>query len=63
MEEIPDHNHCRVCGKSVPVGKKTCSKECASKRAAALKQKQMLTYLMYGTAFFLVLLLVFAFHL
>jgi predicted nucleic acid-binding Zn ribbon protein len=25
---IPPHNHCRVCGKSIPVNKEFCSKKC-----------------------------------
>jgi len=28
---IPSHTHCRICGRSIPVGKEFCSNECREK--------------------------------
>ncbi|MCL4435192.1 MAG: DUF2116 family Zn-ribbon domain-containing protein [Thaumarchaeota archaeon] len=35
---IPPHSHCRVCGKSVPVNKEFCSKQC-EEEAAKITQR------------------------
>lgn len=47
-EEWGPHTHCIVCGKAIPEGEKTCSKECSRKYEEELKQykkQQKMSYL------------------
>lgn len=62
MDEVPPHAHCRVCGKSVPVGDMTCSTACATKRAEAQRRRVLLNYAFYGIAFILIVLLAYSYH-
>jgi predicted nucleic acid-binding Zn ribbon protein len=57
MDLIPVHKHCKVCGKPVPPEDITCSEACAKKRVEAMRNRQIWTYLFYGVALFLVILL------
>ncbi len=63
MDEVPDHAHCRVCGKAIATGDVTCGPVCARKRTEALQRRQRLTYAFYGIALILVLLLLYGSHL
>ncbi|MEA2055821.1 MAG: DUF2116 family Zn-ribbon domain-containing protein [Candidatus Thermoplasmatota archaeon] len=47
-EKIPQHAHCQVCGKAVPVSETLCSEECKQKYEALVKKRKMMVYLMYG---------------
>jgi predicted nucleic acid-binding Zn ribbon protein len=62
MDAIPVHKHCKACGKSIPPEDTTCSAECARKRAEVLRNRQLLTYLLYGVAFFLIILLAYSYR-
>ncbi|MGQ9718770.1 MAG: DUF2116 family Zn-ribbon domain-containing protein [Nitrososphaerales archaeon] len=37
---IPPHTHCRVCGKSIPLGKELCSNECREKESKAQRKSK-----------------------
>ncbi len=63
MEEVPDHAHCKVCGKAVPRGDITCGKVCAAKRADTIRRRQTLTYIFYGVGILLLILLLYSVHL
>lgn len=58
--EIPAHAHCKVCGKAMPEDSPTCSPACATRRADTLRRRQMLNYIFWGTALFLVVVLYFS---
>jgi predicted nucleic acid-binding Zn ribbon protein len=53
-----DHRHCKVCGRVCDVDSETCSTACRQKREAAIQSRRMWTYLLYGTAALLLILLV-----
>ena len=46
--QIPDHAHCGICGRAVPFGDKTCSKECAAKLEDLNKRRKRAMLMMYG---------------
>jgi len=47
-ESIPQHAHCHMCGKSIPVGETLCSEECKQKYQSLIKRRRIMLYLMYG---------------
>jgi len=52
-EKIPQHVHCHLCWKAIPVGETYCSDECKKKAMAIYKKRRILWY------FILVLIVVF----
>jgi len=46
-EIIPQHTHCHMCGKSIPVGETLCSEECKQKFQSLVKRRKIFLYLMY----------------
>jgi len=46
-ETIPQHNHCHMCGKSIPVGETLCSEECKQRFQSLVKRRKIILYLMY----------------
>jgi predicted nucleic acid-binding Zn ribbon protein len=59
MDEVPEHKHCKVCGKSIPPDDTTCSKDCANKRAQSMQTRRRWNYAFLVIMFLLVVLLVF----
>lgn len=54
---VPEHAHCEICGKPVPVGDRRCgSAECEEKFQAALRAKKRGMYMFVGLIFVLLLL-------
>jgi predicted nucleic acid-binding Zn ribbon protein len=47
-EIIPQHTHCHMCGKSIPVGETLCSEECKQKFQSLVKKRKIILYLMYA---------------
>ncbi len=46
---IPDHSHCEICGRTVPVGDSLCDDPaCKEKKDEALAQKKRSVYLLVG---------------
>lgn len=45
--QIPDHAHCTICGRAVPVGDKACA-EHEAKYAELTKKRKRAMYMMYG---------------
>ena len=52
-----DHRHCKNCGRTCPPDEETCSVACQEVRDRRARQRQMYTYLLYGTAALLLVLL------
>lgn len=46
--QIPDHAHCTICGRAIPFGDKTCSKECEGKLADLTRRRKRAMWTMYG---------------
>ena len=58
-ERIPQHTHCNICGKAVPVSETLCSDECKQKYDVLVKKRKLWVYIMYAAIFgFFILLLV-----
>lgn len=57
--QIPDHAHCGICGRAVPFGDKTCSKDCEKKYDDLQRRRKRAMWTMYGlmAVAFLVLVL------
>lgn len=60
VEKIPQHTHCNVCGKAIPLGEAQCSEECRQKFQVMVKKRKMLVYLMYGLVFVILILFIFS---
>ena len=43
-EKIPQHVHCNLCWKAIPVGEKFCSDDCKQKYQAMKKKGRILLY-------------------
>lgn len=57
-ESIPQHAHCNMCGKSIPVGETLCSEDCKQRYRTILKRRKLIVYLMYGMLAALIVLFV-----
>jgi len=47
-EKIPQHQHCQICGKAIPLGETLCSQECRQKYQNLVRRRKLMLYLMYG---------------
>jgi len=47
-EKIPQHNHCHICMKAIPVTENYCSEECKQKFLNMQKKRKLMIYFMYG---------------
>ena len=47
-EKVPQHVHCQICGKTIPVGETLCSEDCKQKYQRILRRRKLMVYLMYG---------------
>ncbi len=61
MPSSDDHRHCKVCGRVCPADEETCSTACATERARRARARSTYTYLLYGTAALLLVLLLSAY--
>lgn len=58
VENIPQHTHCHMCGKSIPVGETLCSEDCKQRYQTLLRRRKLIVYLMYGILAALIVLFV-----
>ena len=59
-QAVPQHQHCNMCGKSIPFGETLCSEECKQKFQTLVKRRKLVMYLLYGMiAAFIVVYIVF----
>jgi len=47
-EKIPQHYHCQICGKPIPLGETLCSEDCKQKYQALVRRRRIMLYFMYG---------------
>ena len=47
-ENVPQHTHCHVCMKAIPLGEALCSEECRQKYRSMLRRRKLMLYFMYG---------------
>lgn len=59
---IPPHEHCKICGKAIPVGREVCSTECREKDRKAQKRTKRMTRI-YTFSFILLMILIVIFSL
>ncbi len=48
MPKVPNHAHCRVCGKAIPASDDFCSTECRQSSEEDRKKRRRMLYLLYG---------------
>ena len=58
VEKIPQHAHCQMCGKAVPVNETLCSEECKQKYQNLLKKRRRYIYIMYGAIAVMIIVLI-----
>ncbi|RLF38150.1 MAG: DUF2116 family Zn-ribbon domain-containing protein [Thermoplasmata archaeon] len=49
--DIPQHRHCQMCGKAIPLDERFCSEECREKYVEFLKKRRRLILIMYVILF------------
>lgn len=54
MTQIPQHSHCKICGKAIPTDETFCSKECEERFQSMAKRRKLLVYIMYALMFFFI---------
>ena len=60
VSSIPQHAHCHMCGKSIPISETLCSEECRQKYQTLLRRRKLMVYFMYGMlAAFIVIVVVY----
>jgi len=47
-EKVPQHKHCQVCGKPIPLEETLCSEECKQKYQKFMKKRKLMLYIMYA---------------
>ena len=45
---IPAHNHCQMCGKSIPINESICSEDCKQRYQIIIRRRKIMVYFMYG---------------
>ncbi len=58
VEKIPQHTHCQMCGKAVPIEETLCSDECKQKYQGILKKRKRYVYIMYAAIAVMIIVLV-----
>ena len=48
VEKVPQHSHCQICGKAIPLSETLCSEECKQKYNSLIKKRKMIAYIMYA---------------
>lgn len=58
-EKIPQHMHCQICGKAIPVSdtETMCSDECKQRYQALTKRRKLWVYIMYALIFVMIAVL------
>jgi len=57
-EKIPQHYHCQICGKAIPLGETLCSQECKEKYQKIMRRRKLWIYFLYGMVAALVIVFV-----
>jgi len=47
-EIVPQHSHCQICRKTIPISETLCSGECKNKFHSMLKKRKLLVWAMYA---------------
>ena len=48
VEKVPQHVHCHVCWKAIPVGETLCSDECRQRYQKMMRSKKLVFYVFMG---------------
>ncbi len=55
-EKVPQHTHCQICGKAIPITETLCSEECKTKYEKMIKGRKRYIYLFYATIVLIIVL-------
>ncbi|MBU0496908.1 MAG: DUF2116 family Zn-ribbon domain-containing protein [Candidatus Thermoplasmatota archaeon] len=50
-ETVPQHAHCHICGKAIPLKETLCSDACKQQYTTLLRRRKIIMYIMYGSIF------------
>ncbi|MEM0466786.1 MAG: DUF2116 family Zn-ribbon domain-containing protein [Candidatus Thermoplasmatota archaeon] len=57
-EKIPQHTHCHICGKAVPVSETLCSEDCKQRYQKMMKKRRLWIYLMWALIAFTIIIMI-----
>ena len=57
-DKVPQHSHCHICGKAIPLTETLCSEECKEKYQRIVKRRRLMVYFMYAMLAALVIVFV-----
>ena len=55
---IPQHAHCHMCGKSIPINETICSEDCRQRYQTLLRRRKLMVYFMNGMLAALIVVIV-----
>jgi predicted nucleic acid-binding Zn ribbon protein len=58
-EIVPQHSHCQICGKTIPISETLCSEECKNKFHSMLKKRKLLVWAMYAIVGMIIVIFLF----
>lgn len=61
VEKIPQHSHCQICGKAIPVDERFCSDKCEEEYDEYVKKRKRWMYLMWGALAVLMIVFILSF--
>jgi len=57
-DKVPQHTHCHICMKAIPIGETYCSEECKQKFRSMLRKRRLMLYFMYAMLIALVIVII-----
>ena len=58
-DKVPQHTHCLVCMKAIPVTETLCSEECKQKYQRLVRRRRLMLYFMYAMLVVFALVVIF----
>ena len=57
-EKIPQHTHCTMCGKTIPITEIVCSEECKGKYERVIRRKKLLFWMMNALVIVFIIIII-----
>ncbi|UCH87920.1 MAG: DUF2116 family Zn-ribbon domain-containing protein, partial [Thermoplasmata archaeon] len=57
-QRIPQHKHCMICHKAIPVKESLCSEECQEEFDRLDRKRRNYMYIMYGLFFVIIIMVI-----
>lgn len=63
VEKVPQHGHCQICGKAIPIKESVCSEECKEEYEKLMKKRKYYLYIMYAAIFVVIIMFILSYQL